>query len=115
MKKTIFYIIFILFSFSLALAHEEDMVDAKKIIESGVSCDELTEEQLEHLGDYIMEQMHPGESHKIMDRMMGGEDSELLRQAHINMAYRFYCNNIKGGGMMANLGYGMMGYGMMGG
>ena len=95
---------------------------AKEIIESGVSCDELSKDQLELLGDYYMEQMHPGEQHELMDKMMGGEGSESLRQAHIFMARRWYCGDAVGMGMMGmmmggnvGMGGGVMGSGMMGG
>jgi len=86
----------------------------------------LTEEQLEAIGDYYMEQMHPGEAHELMDKMMGGEGSESLRQMHVTMAKRLYCNEDAGGmmgsgqtmGMMNMMGgnmMGMMGDSMMGG
>jgi putative membrane protein len=76
----------------LVSAHgEEAFEEAEKIIDSKTSCDQLTEDQLEIIGDYYMEQMHPGEDHEIMDERMGGEDSESLRQMHINMALSFYC------------------------
>lgn len=65
--------------------------EAEQLIESKISCDDLSEDQLEIIGDYYMEQMHPGELHEIMDARMGGEGSETLRQAHINMALSFYC------------------------
>ena len=52
--------------------------------------------------------MHPGESHEIMDKMMDGEGSEALRQVHINMARRLYCNE------NVYVGYKMMTAGMMG-
>ena len=69
-----------------------------------------------------MEQMHPGEQHELMDKMMGGEGSESLRQAHIFMARRWYCGDAVGMGMMGmmmggnvGMGGGVMGSGMMGG
>src|SRR3989338_4170368 len=106
MKKIFTILIFgmLLLSVSLVFAHEHDFNETKQIIDSGISCDKLTDEQLESIGDYYMEQMHPGEAHKMMDQMMGGEGSESLRQVHINMAKRLYCNEdiggMMGGGMM---------------
>jgi len=55
--------------------------------------------------------MHPGEAHEMMDQMMGGEGSESLKQAHINIARRIYCNENVGGMMGGNM---MAGRGMMG-
>ena len=106
MKKIFTILIFgmLLLSVSLVFAHEHDFNETKQIIDSGISCDKLTDEQLESIGDYYMEQMHPGEAHEIMDNMMGGEGSESLKQVHINMAKRLYCNEDVGG---------MMGGGMM--
>ena len=97
----------ILFSFLVVAQEEHDFTEAKQLIDSGVGCNQLTNEQLEEIGDYYMEQMHPGEAHEYMDRMMGGEGSESLKQVHINIARRVYCNeNIDMRGMM---GRGMMG------
>ena len=107
MKKIIFMVFAIILVSSFVYAEETNFTEAKKLIDSGVGCDNLTEEQLEIMGDYYMEQMHPGEAHELMDRMMGGEGSESLKQVHINIARRLYCNeNIY-------IGYGMMGYGGM--
>jgi len=117
MKKifTILILGMLLLSVSLVFAHEHDFNETKQLIDSGISCDKLTDEQLESIGDYYMEQMHPGEAHEMMDEMMGGEGSESLRQMHINMAKRLYCNEdvggMMGGGMMGN---NMMGSGMTG-
>ena len=134
MKKIIFLITLLLLSSSLVLAHgEETFAEAEEIIESKISCDQLTDEQLEVIGDYYMEQMHPGEEHE----RMGGEGSESLRLMHINMAKSFYCGEhdamssgmmsmMMGGGMMdfstfknnkniiggENMAYGMMSTGM---
>ncbi len=128
MKKTkitmaIFGILLVLVT-GLVSAHEHNLDEAKQLIDSKISCDKLTDEQMEAIGEYYMEQMHPGESHELMDKMMGGEGSENLKQVHIQMAKRLYCNEdvggMMGGGMMNmmvgnNIGYGMMGGGMMGG
>jgi len=109
MRKMFTILIFsmLLLGVSLVSAHEHDFDETKQLIDSGIGCDKLTDEQLESIGDYYMEQMHPGEAHEMMDRMMGGEGSESLRQVHINMAKRLYCNE------NVYIGYGMMGGGMM--
>ncbi|MBS3113764.1 hypothetical protein J4448_01560 [Candidatus Woesearchaeota archaeon] len=118
LKKGLLYFLIFALSINLVLAHTEDFAEAKKLIDAKTPCSQLTENQLEILGDYLMEQMHPGEAHELMDRMMGGEGSATLRQTHINMARRLYCNeniNMMSGGMMNmmnyNFGYGMMGSG----
>src|SRR3989344_4524505 len=109
MKKAIaLFILFLVLLASQVLAQEHDFTEIKSLIDSGVSCIQLTNEQLEEIGDYYMEQMHPGEAHEIMDNMMGGEGSESLKQVHINMAKRLYCNE------NVYISYGMMGRGMMG-
>ena len=112
MKKTLFTIlVVILLSLSLVVAqedHENEIEEGKQLVKGGISCNDLTEEQLEAIGEYYMEQMHPREAHEIMDEMMGGEGSESLRQVHINMAKRLYCND------KIYIGYGMMGGNMMG-
>ena len=96
----------IFFSFLVVAQEEHDFSKTKQLIDSEISCNELTNEQFEEIGDYYMEQMHPGEAHEYMDEMMGGEGSDSLKQVHINIARRVYCNE--------NV-YGMMSYGMMGG
>ncbi len=113
MKKTILILAIFLLSIITVVAqesHDSEIEEGKKLVESKISCDKLSNEQLESIGDYYMEQMHPGEAHEIMDNMMGGEGSESLKQVHINMAKRLYCNE------NVYIGYGMMGSGgMMGG
>ena len=91
--------------------HESGIEEGKKLVESAISCDKLTNEQFEEMGDYYMEQMHPSEAHEYMDRMMGGEGSESLKQMHINIARSIYCNEDVGMGNM--MGSGMMGGNMM--
>lgn len=115
MKKIFFFIFALMILSSLGFVHahgEETFSQAEEIIKQKISCDDLTNEQLEILGDYYMEQMHPGELHEIMDERMGGEGSESLRQAHINMGLAFYCgeHGAFSGSMMDT----MMGRGMMG-
>src|SRR3989344_8910960 len=91
----------------------EDFSEAQALIEQKVPCNQLSFEQLEKIGEYYMEQMHPGESHELMHEMMGLEEgSEAEKQFHINMAKRLYCNE---GGTSGSGGVNMMGSGMMGG
>ena len=107
MKKIMAVTLFIVFMSSVLAQEEHDFTETKRLIDSGISCNNLTNEQLEEMGDYYMEQMHPGEAHELMDNMMGGEGSESLKQVHINMARRLYCDE------NVYIGYGMMGSGGM--
>ena len=92
-----------------------ELAEGKALYDSNASCSSLTAEQLELIGEYMMEQMHPGEGHEVMHRAMGlTEGSSEERLFHINMARNMYCGESAGmmgsGGMMG----GMMGAGMMG-
>jgi len=118
MKKLMFFLtaaaILLIGISSFVSSHgEETFAEAEEIIGDKISCDDLSEEQLEILGEYYMEQMHPEEAHVAMDEMMGGEGSESLRIAHVNMGKSFYCgkNDSMSGGMMNMM---MGGSGMMG-
>ncbi len=112
--------LFLLLLMPAAFAHgNESFARAEAIISNQTPCSQLTDSQLEMLGDYYMEQMHPGKQHELMDRMMGGEGSASLRSMHIQMARSIYCGEssnygMMGGGMMGPymIGYGT-GYGMI--
>ena len=113
--------IILLFSIGLAYAHADEFEEAKAIIDANTSCSALTEAQLEMIGDYYMEQMHPGEAHELMHKMMGGEDSETVKSMHTQMAKSIYCGETTGmmsSGMMSMMGtsgtQSLMGSGMMG-
>ena len=113
MKKLFILFIVILICLSLVFAYGDskgvDEFDkTKELIKSKISCDKLTNDQLEEIGDYLMEQMHPGETHELMHNMMGGEDSETVKQMHVTMAKTMYCSE---NGTMMNRG--MMGMNMM--
>ena len=121
MKKAISIFVILLLSIVVVLAqenHDNEIEEGKKLVESKMGCDKLSNEQLEAIGEYYMEQMHPGESHELMHKMMGLEEgSEAEEQFHINMAKTIYCGESSGmmgsGGMMGMMN--MMGGGMMGG
>lgn len=106
MRKLLLYFLILVFSIGFVYS-AEDLTEAKKLIDAKTPCSSLDESQLEVIGNYLMEKIHPGEAHEIMDKMMGGEGSESLRLMHIAMAKRLYCND-------TTANYGMMGYGMMG-
>ncbi len=96
-----------------AYAYEGNFTkEALAIIAANVSCGSITEAQLETLGEYYKELMHPGAAHEAMDQMMGGEGSESLRQAHVGMGRAFHCGASGSFRGMMGLGYRM---GMMGG
>jgi hypothetical protein len=130
MKKLIPLCLVFALSLLLVSAHgEETFAEAEELIKAKVACDQLTKHQLEVIGDYYMEQMHPGESHEIMDERMGGEGSEALKAMHIRMGQSFYCGDhdalpqstmimmmgkIPGQQLYQNTGM-MNGFGMMGG
>jgi hypothetical protein len=104
--------ILLLAPFAFAHEHEEEVAEGKRLVESKADCGSLTDEQLEAVGEYLMETMHPGESHEKMHEIMGlEEDSPAHKQHHIHMAQMMYCNKeMMKGGMM---GPGMMKGGMM--
>lgn len=105
-----FILLLILSTFVLAdNGHDEysALEKAEALINSQIPCESLTNEELEYVGEYYMEQQHPGDEHERMDEMMGGHGSDSLREAHIQIAQTQYCGNNRGG--MIN-GY-MMGNG----
>ena len=126
MRRINVLVIAVFLSVVLASASELEAVqNGENLVKSRVSCSNLNSEQLESIGEYFMELMHPGELHELMDTRMGGEGSETLRQAHINIAKMMYCGDRTAmpqnmmNLMMNRGGYGMMGnfysgYGMMG-
>ena len=113
-KRLLMVLIFsVLFAFVLSInaqAHG-NFNETKELIDSGISCSQMSNEQLEEIGDYYMEQMHPGEAHEMMHQMMGGEDSKTTKLMHINMAKSIYCGEntgMMGSGMMGSYGSGIM-------
>ncbi len=114
MKKILIMILVAIMALSVFAHEAEELEEGKRLVESQTSCDELNDEQLETIGEYLMEQMHPGEAHEQMHEMMGlEEDSPAHEQVHVNMARMMYCGQMMGG-MMNMMGPGMMQGGMMG-
>jgi len=117
MKRTILIItLLLIFSFAQGVlaegSHEEEIEEGRLIVEAKTSCDTLSEDDLEVVGEYYMELMHPGALHDAMHEMMGlVEGTQEHKQFHISLAQRMYCGEGTNG-MMGN-NYGMMGYGMM--
>ncbi|GEM_PF-4617655 len=105
------YIIILLLLLPLAIA-ETELEQGKLLVESKVDCSDLTEDQLEAIGEYTMEQLHPEQAHEEMHTILDLEEgTNAHKQFHVNLALTMYC---QGGGMMAYnnmMGYGMMGYG----
>ena len=119
MKNKFLFVLLFLFILSLSTAvfaqesHEEEIEEGRLIVEAKTSCDDLTDEDLEAVGEYYMELMHPGALHDAMHEMMGLEEgTQAHKDFHITLAQRMYCGEGTGG-MMGNYN-GMMGYGMMG-
>ena len=116
MKNRLFIIfIILLLNFGIANAiTQQEIKEAKSLIDSKADCKSLSDSQLEIIGEYEMELMHPGESHELVHQMMGlKEGSEAEKQFHISLAKTIYCGEsggMMGGGMM-NM---MMGGNMMG-
>ena len=82
-----------------------------------LSCEDVTDSEWEELGEAVMSLAHPDpDQHAAMDQMMGGEGSETLKQAHINMgqAYAGCASGSYGmmGGMLATNPSGASGSGM---
>jgi len=99
MKRLILASLIILSSLLFVIADSdshEDFSEAIEILEQKIPYTQITDAQFEILGDYFMELMLE-EDHEYIDEMMGGEGSESLRIAHINMGKRFYSHYLQAG------------------
>jgi len=131
-KHTILLIVFALFIFSFVTYANSDTegendhgkpleVMLQEIRESQeigenerIDPDKVSDEQLEELGEAVMNIMHPDpKEHEWMDNMMGGEGSSTLSAMHKIMGYNYLKDS--DGGIMGRgaIGPGMMGWGMM--
>jgi len=105
MKKIILVsILFLILSLSVISVYavsQDELNQAKVLIDSNISCNQLKNDQLEIIGEYYMEQMMPREAHVRAHEMMGlTEGSEAEEQFHINMAKKIYCGENVGSSMM---------------
>jgi len=99
-------VLFVLLAGFVSSVSDEEMAEAKALVDAKVACSELDDSQLEMIGEYYMENLHPGETHKFMDRMMGVEEgTERHEQFHVALAKRMYCgDNVGFGGMGSMMG-----------
>ncbi|HLC22166.1 MAG TPA: hypothetical protein VJJ79_00130 [Candidatus Nanoarchaeia archaeon] len=110
MRRIFTVLILFLLSISFVVAHKEDtLAQGEAIVEQKTSCDSLSDDQLEAVGELYMEQMHPGALHDAMHTAMGLEEgTEEHKEFHVLLAQRMYCGeNVVWSGMPG--GYGMMG------
>jgi hypothetical protein len=114
MKKILLVIgLVLLLNLSLAsAATQQELTEAKNLIDSKADCKSLSNSQLEIIGEYEMEQMHPGQSHEAMHAMMGFKEGDNQEQQfHINLAKSMYCGDssaMSGGMDMSNMQMDMM-------
>lgn len=76
---------------------------------SQLNCSKVSQNQFEKVGDAWMGVMAGNEAnHSVMEQRMGGEGSESLKQAHIQMGENYLGCGTRGGGypMMGWSGYG---------
>jgi len=101
----------VLLSGFVGAVNPEELARAKALIDSKTPCSSLSADQLEWIGEYVMEQMHPGQAHEWMHRMMGLEEgSDAEKQFHIALANQVYCGSTTtwNGGLGGMMGGGMM-------
>ena len=97
-----------------------EITEAENLVKSNQNCNSLSGGQLENIGEYLMEKMHPREAHEFMHETMGLEEGTTEeKQFHINLAKAMYCGEssaygMTGGGVRSNMMRTMMGYGTAG-
>ncbi len=104
-------------SAAAAESHDAELEEGKALVEAEADCTDLDDGQLEAIGEYIMEVMHPLDAHDAMHQMMGLEEGTDEHELfHIALAERMYCGSSGYGYGMGMMYGGMMGsgYGMMG-
>jgi len=90
MKRGVFIVIVLIMLSSLVIA-DGDFTQAEELIKNNVPCSQLSDVQLNLLGEYYMEQMYPDETHPILHEMIVGKAQ--LFQLHGALARSFYCGD----------------------
>ena len=102
MNKTAVLIMILSLIVPVSWANDDaEIAQGKQLVESDVNCEKLTDDQLESIGEYYMESMHPGPAHDAMHVMMGPKEGTPQHEAvHVQIAQMMYCNKGYGAGMM---------------
>lgn len=97
MKKIIpsilvFFMIVVALFASAESMNLDKIEEGKRLARSQARCEDMNEGQLEAIGEYLMEQMHPGSAHEAAHRMMGLEEGTLEHEKfHVNLTKSMYC------------------------
>jgi len=116
-RLVVLALLFMMTSWFVFAITPAETAEAENLINSSQNCNSLSGDQLEIIGEYYMEMMHPGDAHDFMHKMMGLEEGTAEeRQFHINLAKAAYCGSGSYNGMMgnrvrSNMMRNMMGYG----
>ncbi|MEM0437785.1 MAG: hypothetical protein QXU54_00625 [Candidatus Micrarchaeia archaeon] len=63
----------------------------RTLVAQNVSCENLSDFELEMIGDYYLETKYPGRYHEMIDSGMGSRTEEEINQFHRDIAYEYYC------------------------
>lgn len=63
----------------------------RTLVAQNVSCENLSDFELEMIGDYYLETKYPGRYHEMIDSGMGSRTEEEINQFHRDVAYEYYC------------------------
>lgn len=63
----------------------------KTLVAQNVSCENLSDFELEMIGDYYLETKYPGDYHRLIDSGFGSRNEEEINQFHRDVAYEYYC------------------------
>jgi hypothetical protein len=121
MKLTVIALL-VLLPVTAALSNDDHDVTIKQVFEEiridqnvktykQIDADKVNDNLLEKLGEAVMNNRFPDtEEHEYLDRMMGGEGSENLKEMHIRMGYHYIQNGFNNRRMMRGGWGNMTGY-----